>query len=358
MKKIDLRSLTFDELKAWVTGLGLEPFRAEQIFRWVFQPGLTSFTQMTNLSKKWRECFQEQAYLSSLVLLKKEHSSDGAQKFLFQLEDGLTIESVLIPERGHYTLCLSSQVGCAQNCRFCFTGRMGLKRNLKASEIINQVLAVRQTLTESEPSLTNLVLMGMGEPLDNFEQTRRAVAILLSPQGMQFSHRHITLSTAGLIPEMQALGRLLPVNLAVSLNAATDKVRNRLMPVNRRYPMEPLLQACREFPLPHGKRITFEYILIKGINDSPEEARTLARVLRGIRAKINLIPFNPHSGIGFKAPDEEVLLKFLDILIRQQYTAIIRRSKGADISAACGQLHAQWTGPAAPEEGIEENRNV
>jgi 23S rRNA (adenine2503-C2)-methyltransferase len=313
---------------------------------------------MTNLSKKWRECFQEQAYLSSLVLLKKERSSDGAQKFLFQLEDGLTIESVLLPERGHYTLCLSSQVGCAQNCRFCFTGRMGLKRNLKASEIINQVLAVRRTLEDSEPFLTNLVLMGMGEPLDNFEQTSRALAILLSPEGMQFSHRHVTLSTAGLIPEMQVLGRLLPVNLAVSLNAATDRVRNRLMPVNKRYPLASLLQACREYPLPHGKRITFEYILIQGINDSLEEASTLARDLQGIRAKINLIPFNPHPGIGFKAPEEEVLLKFQDILIRQQYTAIIRRSKGADISAACGQLHAQWTGPAAPVEGIEENRKV
>jgi 23S rRNA (adenine2503-C2)-methyltransferase len=344
--KVDLRNLTFDELKAWVSHLGLEPYRAEQISRWIFHPGMTSFNQMTNVSKKWRDCFEKQAVLSSLELLQKESSSDGAQKFLFRLEDGLTVESVLIPERGHYTLCLSSQVGCAQKCRFCLTGRMGLKRNLKASEIINQVLVVRETLRESEIPLTNLVLMGMGEPLDNFEQTSRALSILLSPKGMQFSHRHVTVSTSGLIPEMAALGRLLPVNLAVSLNAATDKVRNYLMPVNRRYPLATLLQACREFPLPHGKRITFEYILIKGINDAPEEARSLAKILRGIKGKINLIPFNPHPGSRFKAPEEKTLLDFQDILIGHQYTAVIRRSKGADISAACGQLHAQWTGAA------------
>lgn len=354
--KIDLRSLTFEELKAWVTDLGLEAYRAEQVFRWVFQAGLTSINQMTNVSRKWRDRFQETAYLSGLVLLKKERSADGAQKFLFQLEDGLSVESVLIPERGHYTLCISSQVGCAQNCRFCFTGRMGLKRNLKASEIINQVLAVSRTLSEAEPPLTNIVLMGMGEPLHNFEQTSRALSILLSPMGMQFSHHHVTVSTAGLIPEMQALGRLLPVNLAVSLNAATDRVRNRLMPINRRYPLESLLQACRGFPLPHGKRITFEYILIQGVNDSPEEARTLAGILKGIRAKINLIPFNPHPGIRFKPPEEEVILQFQDILIGHHYTAFVRRSKGSDISAACGQLHAQWTGPAAPTDGVEEKR--
>jgi 23S rRNA (adenine2503-C2)-methyltransferase len=342
--KIDLRSLSFEELKVWVTGLGLEPYRAKQVFRWFFQPGLTSFEQMTNLSRKWRERFQEQAYLSRLVLIKKERSSDGAQKYLFQLEDGQSIESVLLPERGHYTLCISSQVGCAQNCRFCLTGRMGLKRNLKASEIINQILAVQETLISSERPLTNIVLMGMGEPLHNFDQTSRALTILLAPQGMHFSHRHVTVSTAGLIPEMQALGRLLPVNLAISLNAANDTVRDQLMPVNRRYPLKMLLEACRDFPLPHGKRITFEYILIQGVNDSPEEARTLAGILKGIRAKINLIPFNPHPGIGFKAPEEDDLLKFQDILIRNQYTAIIRRSKGAEISAACGQLHAQWAG--------------
>jgi 23S rRNA (adenine2503-C2)-methyltransferase len=341
--KIDLRNLTFEELRDWIAGLGLEPYRAEQISRWIFQPDIRTFDQMTNLSKKWRDRFQEQAYLSRLVIQKTETSSDGSQKFLFQLEDGEHIESVLIPERGHYTLCVSSQVGCAQKCRFCFTGQMGLKRNLKASEIINQILSVQERLTDTDPVLTNIVLMGMGEPLHNFENTVRALRILLSPTGMQFSHRHVTLSTAGLIPEIKALGNILPVNLAISLNAADDATRNRLMPINRKYPLESLIQTCREFPLLHGKRITFEYILIKGINDSPQAAKALTKLLVGVKAKLNLIPFNPHPGVRFEPPDEKDLLRFQDILIRSQYTAIIRRSKGADISAACGQLHAVWT---------------
>jgi 23S rRNA (adenine2503-C2)-methyltransferase len=341
--KIDLRNLTFEKLGDWLAGLGLESYRAEQVFRWIFQPGIQTFEQMTNLSKKWRGLFQEQAYLSRLIIKKVEQSSDKTKKFLFQLEDGEHIESVLIPERGHYTLCVSSQVGCAQRCRFCFTGRMGLKRNLKASEIINQILTVQGTLTDSDPLLTNIVLMGMGEPLDNFENTIQAMNILLSPNGMQFSHRHVTLSTAGLIPQMKVLGEIIPINLAVSLNAADDATRNQLMPVNRKYPLKPLIQACREFPLPHAKRITFEYILIKGINDSPQQAKTLADLLKGIKAKINLIPFNAHPGIGFEPPGEKTILKFQEILINNRYTVMIRRSKGADISAACGQLHANWT---------------
>ncbi len=346
--KIDIRNLTFEEVTDWITALGLETYRAEQIFRWIFDPHIESFDQMTNLSRKWRGLLGQQAYLSRLIVKKIEQSADGTRKFLFQLEDEACIESVLIPERGHYTLCISSQVGCAQRCRFCFTGKMGLKRNLKASEIINQILTVQGTLTATEPKLTNIVLMGMGEPLDNFENTARALKSILSPRGMQFSHRHLTLSTSGLIPEMRTLGQLLPVNLAVSLNAADNTTRNQLMPINRKYPLEPLIRACREFPLPHGKRITFEYILIKGVNDSPREAKALAKLLSGAKAKINLIPFNPHPGIGFEPPLEKDLLTFQEILIRSRYTAIIRRSKGADISAACGQLHAEWTRAFVP----------
>jgi 23S rRNA (adenine2503-C2)-methyltransferase len=338
--KIDLRNLSFEELRDWTAALGLEPFRAKQIYRWIFQPTLRSFDQMTNVSKKWRDLFQKQAYLSGLPVEKMERSYDGSKKFLFQLEDGEHIESVLIPEKGHYTLCISSQVGCAQHCRFCYTGKMGLKRNLRTSEILNQVLTVQGSLTDGDPHLTNIVLMGMGEPLDNLENTVRALKTLLSPLGMQFSHRHVTLSTAGLIPQMKILGQHLPVNLAVSLNAADDATRNHLMPVNRRYPLKPLIEVCREFPLPQGKRITFEYILIKGINDSPQEAKALSGLLQGIKAKINLIPFNAHPGVGFEPPAEKDLLRFQEILIDRRYTAIIRRSRGADISAACGQLHA------------------
>jgi len=338
--KIDLRDLTFEGLKAWTASLGMEPYRAEQISRWLFQPGIHRFDQMTNLSKKWRGILQEAAYLSRLETVKVETSRDGTRKFLFLLEDGEKIESVLIPERGHWTQCISTQVGCRQGCRFCLTGKMGWKRNLKASEILNQVLAVKETLTEGDPPLTNLVLMGMGEPLDNYDNTVRALRTFLSPQGMQFSHRHVTLSTVGLVPQMKALGEALPVNLAVSLNAADDETRSRLMPVNRKYPLKELLAACKVFPLPHQKRITFEYVLIQGVNDSPEAAQSLAKLLRGVRAKINLIPFNPHEGAKFKPPEEERILTFQDILLRSHYTAVIRRSKGADISAACGQLRA------------------
>jgi 23S rRNA (adenine2503-C2)-methyltransferase len=323
--------------------LGLEAYRSGQIARWIFLPSVRSFDQMTNLSRKWRTRLGEKAYLSELETERIERSTDGSRKFLFRLEDGEHIESVLIPERGHYTLCVSSQAGCAQGCRFCATGSMGLRRNLKASEILNQVRGAQACLAAGEAPLTNIVFMGMGEPLHNFENTLKALRILLSPQGMQFSHRRVTLSTAGLIPEMKALGEKVPVNLAVSLNAARDEVRNRLMPVNRRYPLGPLMEACRAYPLPHGKRITFEYILIRGVNDAAREARALAGLLSGIKAKINLIPFNPHPQSPFQPPDEETLLAFQGVLIDRRYTAVIRRSKGADISAACGQLHATWT---------------
>jgi 23S rRNA (adenine2503-C2)-methyltransferase len=342
-KKIDLRNLSYEELTRLVVDLGLEPYRSDQISRWVFLPGVRSIDQMTNLSKKWRIRLEEKAYLSELDIERIEDSADGSRKFLFRLEDGEHVESVLIPERGHFTLCISSQVGCAQGCRFCATGSMGLKRNLRTSEILNQVRAVQAGLAEGGVQLTNIVFMGMGEPLHNFKNSLGALETLLSPRGMQFSHRHVTLSTAGLIPEMKALGGR-PVNLAVSLNAARDEVRNRLMPINRRHPLGPLLEVCRSYPLPHGKRITFEYLLIQGVNDAPEEARALARLLTGVKAKINLIPFNPHPKSPFRPPEEETIRTFQEVLVQRHYTAIIRRSKGADISAACGQLHATWTG--------------
>jgi 23S rRNA (adenine2503-C2)-methyltransferase len=222
---------------------------------------------------------------------------------------------------------------------------MGFRRDLKAAEIVNQVLAIRAALPAGDRPLTNVVLMGMGEPLANFENTLKALNILLSPQGLQHSPRHLTLSTAGLIPQMDLLGRSSPVNLAVSLNAADDATRDQIMPVNRRYPIPALIEACRRYPLSPRKRITFEYILIQGVNDSPASARLLSDRLQGIKAKINLIPFNPYEGSEFQTPTEQRLLAFQEALIRRHYTVIIRRSKGSDISAACGQLHARWTGP-------------
>jgi 23S rRNA (adenine2503-C2)-methyltransferase len=342
--KVDLRNLTLEELKGWAAEWGLEPYRGEQLFRWIFKPGVETIDQMTNIARRWRDRLNEVAYLSRLEILARETSQDGTLKFLFGLEDGERIESVLIPEKGHYTLCISSQVGCAQQCRFCYTGRMGFRRDLKAAEIVNQVLAVRDDLPEGDRPLTNVVFMGMGEPLANFENTLKALNNLLSPQGLQLSPRHLTLSTAGLIPQMNLLGRSSPVNLAVSLNAADDATRDHLMPVNRRYPITALMEACRRYPLPRGRRITFEYILIQGINDSSASARLLTERLKGVKAKINLIPFNPHPGIDFRPPSEKHIAAFQEILIQRHFTVMVRRSKGSDISAACGQLHAQWTG--------------
>ena len=269
MERIDLRNMTRPELKKWVEERGLEPYRGDQIFQWIQSPGIETFDRMTNLAKKWRAKLEEEAFLSRLTAREIETSRDGTRKFLWDLEDGERIESVLIPERGHYTLCISSQVGCAQQCRFCHTGRIGLRRNLSAAEIVNQVRTVKGHLAGDPIQLTNVVLMGMGEPLANCRNTLRALEILLDPLGLQLSHRHVTLSTAGLIPEMKILGEQSPVSLAVSLNAADDATRSLLMPVNRRYPLRDLIAACRSYPLPRGKRITFEYILLEGINDSP-----------------------------------------------------------------------------------------
>ena len=342
--KVDLRNFTLEELKGWVAKWGLKPYRGEQIFQWIQTPGIESFAQMTNVAKKWREKLEEEAILSRLTAEAIETSRDGTRKFLWALEDGERIESVLIPERGHYTLCISSQVGCALQCRFCHTGRIGLRRNLSAAEIVNQVRTVKGHLASDPIQLTNVVLMGMGEPLANFENTLRALQILLDPMGLQMSYRHVTLSTAGLIPEMKILGEQSPVGLAVSLNAADDATRSLLMPVNRRYPLRDLIEACRSYPLAARQRITFEYILLEGINDSLRSAKDLADLLKRVKAKINLIPFNPHEGSEFRPPTEQRLIAFQEALISRHYTVIIRRSKGSDISAACGQLHARWTG--------------
>ncbi|MFZ5993784.1 MAG: 23S rRNA (adenine(2503)-C(2))-methyltransferase RlmN [Thermodesulfobacteriota bacterium] len=354
--KIDLRDMTLPELEDWVLSAGLERFRAGQIFRWLWRSNVTSFDQMTNLSRELREKLSGLSYISHLHPKEIERSQDGTQKFLFALSDGNHIESVLIPEKGHYTLCLSSQAGCAMGCRFCLTGKGGFKRNLKTSEIVNQVLAVQSTLLPGEkPStssasggdedaapggLTNLVFMGMGEPLANYENLLKGLRILLASDGCGFSSRRVTVSTCGLVPQMDRLGKDITVNLAVSLHAPDNKTRNFLMPINRTYPLEVLIDACRRFPLPQRRMITFEYLLIYGVNDAPEQAQALARLLKNVRAKINLIPFNAYPGSEFKPPPSERVLAFQQILIKNHYTTIIRHSKGADISAACGQLHA------------------
>ena len=337
MKKVDFKDLDLEETNDWIEKRGLEAYRAQQIRRWIFGHQVESFQEMTNLSKELRSLLASSCDISQLKAIKTQASLDGTKKYLFELADGNRIESVLIPERGHYTACISSQVGCAMGCAFCLTGKQGLIRNLKSSEIVNQVIQIGKSMDEPE-KLTNIVFMGMGEPLANFEAVKRAVHNSISQDALNFSHRRVTLSTCGLIPEIERLGREIPVNLAVSLNAADDTTRNMLMPINRKYPLRNLIEALRVYPLSSGRRITFEYILIREMNDRPADARRLARLLKDMRAKINLIPFNHYSGSPFQAPDKGRVLEFQRELIGRHLTATIRKSKGSDISAACGQL--------------------
>lgn len=343
-EKIDIKSLNQEELERWVQEKGFEPYRGRQIWHWALKKLVTSFQQMSNLPKKLRNILEEEAILSPLKLVYTLTSyEDETKKYLFRLKDGHLIESVLIPEKekGYFTLCISSQAGCAMGCKFCFTARQGLKRNLTTGEIVDQVVQVRRTL--SEPSrLTNIVFMGMGEPLANYDSVIKAIKILIDPYGMNFSHRRVTVSTCGLIPQMKALGNDVSINLAVSLNASDNKTRDLLMPINKIYPLEELISACRGFPLSNRRRITFEYVLIAGINDTVEDAIRLAKLIKGIRAKINLIPFNPCPEIEFSSPSQERVLRFQKILLDKNLTVIIRKSRGRDIMAACGQLSGSF----------------
>lgn len=346
--KTDIKELAPDALASWIGEQGERPFRTGQILRWVYQRQADSFQAMTDLSKPFRETLSSRFSIDRLSVADTARSGDGTTKFLFRLTDGSTIESVLMPEKGHYTLCISSQVGCAQGCVFCMTGAGGFVRNLTKGEIIAQVRDIAHSLDPGDSRrLTNIVFMGMGEPLANYDNVRAAIHTLTDPdKGMGLSNRKITLSTAGLPPKLSRLGKDTTVNLAVSLNAADNRTRDRLMPLNRTYPIEKLIAACRDYPLKPGRSITFEYILIKGVNDSAADARRLAALLHPVRAKINLIPFNPHEGCDFRRPDEAGILKFQEILMDKNYTAMIRRSKGLDISAACGQLRFKRLEPA------------
>jgi 23S rRNA (adenine2503-C2)-methyltransferase len=339
--KANLLECTREQIISWLSKQGIAAYRADQILKWIYLRQAESFTAMTDLSKHIRALLDRHFVISRLAVGKLETSSDGSRKYLFKLNDGKSIESVLIPERDHYTLCVSSQVGCAQGCRFCLTAASGFERNLTRAEIVAQVRDIKHALDEPA-QLRNIVFMGMGEPLANYKNLVSALdTITDNDAGLRFSPRRITLSTAGLVSKLPDLGRDTLVNLAISLNATDNKTRNRLMPINRKYPLDALLDACRQYPLPAGRRITFEYILIKGVNDSQDDARRLAKLLQPIRCKINLIPFNPHEGCNFDRPAETVIQAFYDILFAKNYTVIIRRSKGQDISAACGQLRAR-----------------
>lgn len=336
--KTDIKELTRDELILWLKLRDIKSYRANQILKWVYLRQADSFDVMTDVKMEIREQLSRHFSIQRLEKVALETSKDGSRKYLFKLTDGKHIESVFIPEKDHYTLCISSQVGCAQGCRFCLTARGGFVRNLTKGEIIAQVRDVVYDMGNSK-RLTNIVMMGMGEPLANYSNVVGAInTITDSEVGLGFSSRRLTVSTAGFVPKLSDLGRDTSVNLAISLNATENKTRDMLMPINRKYPIESLLAACAIYPLMPRRRITFEYILIKGVNDSEEDAKRLVRLLRPIRAKINLIPFNTYEGSQFERPEETVILKFKDILSKSNYTAIVRHSKGQDISAACGQL--------------------
>lgn len=339
--KKDIKEFTKGQLIEWLTDHSIRSFRANQILRWIYARQADTFTAMTDLRKETQALLAHHFTIDRLGIQCVETSRDGSIKYLFKLKDGHHIETVLIPEKGHATLCISSQVGCAQGCRFCLTARNGFTRNLTADEIVSQVRDVKNAMVNPR-HLTNIVVMGMGEPLANYDNLIRAMTVILDGEcGLKFAKRKVTVSTAGVVPRLADLGRDLSVNLAISLNATDNKTRDDLMPINRRYPLEVLLDACRKYNLQPHRRITFEYILINGINDSKADARRLAELLHPIRAKINLIPFNEHRGSDFKCPTESVIEDFQQILIDQNYTVMIRRSKGQDISAACGQLAAR-----------------
>ncbi len=340
---VDLKGLTARETEQWAVKEGLKPFQGRQIRRWLFKKLAVSFDEMTDLPKTLRNRLKQEISFCPLEKVKILIARDGTQKTLFRLADGYYIETVLIPEADHLTLCISSQAGCAMGCRFCSTARQGLKRNLNASEIVDQVICVRRTL-DAPDRLTNIVLMGMGEPLANYEAVVKALGNLTGPDGMNFSHRKTTLSTCGLVPQIRQLGNDFTVNLAVSLNAADDETRSFLMPVNRIYPLNQLIGACRDYPLANRRMITFEYILIKGINDRRQDADELKRLLSGLRAKINLIPLNPLPESNLAPPSEEAVLRFQEILVKNRLTAIVRKSRGEDIQAACGQLSGKYEG--------------
>ncbi|MDA8433309.1 MAG: 23S rRNA (adenine(2503)-C(2))-methyltransferase RlmN [Nitrospiraceae bacterium] len=337
--RTNLKALSQDDLVRFVAAHGLPRYRAGQLAHWIYGKFVAGIDEITEFSKELRAKLSEVSYISSLRLTKRLVSSDGTEKFLFALEDGETIESVLIPDKDRLTLCISSQVGCAMGCKFCLTGELGLIRNMEAHEIADQVICAARLVFPRK--INNIVMMGMGEPLANIEAVAEALRRISGLIGI--TRRRITLSTCGLVPKMEELARAVPgVNLAVSLNASTDAKRDEIMPVNRRYPLKSLLDACKRFPLGPRRRITFEYVLLGGMNDSVEDARRLAELVRGVRCKINLIPFNPHSGSAMKRPSERSVLAFQRVLEEHHLNALVRESRGRDILAACGQLKADY----------------
>ena len=327
-------------------------FRAKQIYEWIYKKGVKNFDEMLNLPKEMRENLAKEFYLDPLKCVKCEESIDGSKKYLFELKDGKTIESVLLPmkdeladEKGkisrhaRYTICVSSQVGCKMGCAFCLTAKGGFVRNLTAGEIVGQILYIKIANQIPYERRVNVVYMGMGEPLDNLANVSKAVQILKENDGLAIAPRRQTISTSGLATQIKKLGEMdLGVLLAISLHAVTDELRAKLMPINKAYNIASVMDAVRNFPIDMRKRVMFEYLVMGGVNDSPGDAKTLVKLLHGIKAKVNLIYFNPHEGSPYNRPSVKSMIKFQDYLSCHGITCTIRQSKGLDISAACGQL--------------------
>jgi 23S rRNA (adenine2503-C2)-methyltransferase len=343
---VNLLGLDREGLEQFFLDMGEKTFRATQVMKWIHQLGVTDFQDMNNLSKDLRRQLDEKAVVDNLEVARDMLSSDGTRKWLLKLADGNHIEAVFIPEDDRGTLCVSSQAGCALDCSFCSTGRQGFNRNLTSAEIISQVWLASQLLEEEKKpgrKITNVVMMGMGEPLLNFDNVVRAIRIMMDDFAYGLSKRRVTVSTAGVVPAMDRIGDILDMRLAVSLHATNDTLRDELVPVNRKYPLKELMAACRRFIDKQNTRtrITFEYVMLDGVNDQPEHARELIRLLKGIPTLMNLIPFNPFEGSGYSTSSRKAVAKFSEILQNAGMTTVTRKTRGEDIDAACGQLAGQ-----------------
>jgi 23S rRNA (adenine2503-C2)-methyltransferase len=342
MAKILLTGLLPEEISALLPK-GKEKYRGMQIFRWIHEKGARSFDEMTNLSKTFREEIKDRFIIGTMKPAETKRSCDGStDKYLWELADGYHIESVIIRDEDRVTACISSQVGCKMGCGFCRTGEMKFMRNLTTGEIVDQLISMRRILRDCNEDITNIVFMGMGEPLDNLDAVLKALTVIIMETDLSIGQQKITVSTCGIVPGIIRLAReYRRLGLAISLNAASDEFRNKLMPINRRYPLKELLEAAHEFTRVTRRRITFEYILMEDINDSPEDARKLLAIARKIPSKINLIGYNEYEGSPYKRPSDQKIEAFQKILFDGNVTALLRKSKGTDILAACGQLAAK-----------------
>ncbi len=336
MGKRDIKEFTLPELKEILLGMGEPGYRAEQIFHWIYQRGVATFRQMENIPLPLRKSLEQAFFISQPHLEEKVSSPDGTEKFLFRLENGNFIETVMIPAPGRLTVCLSTQVGCKYRCGFCASGEIGFIRNLSLAEIVNQLLFVRFF---RKRKITNVVFMGMGEPFDNYEHLVRAIKVINCPKGLGIGARKITVSTCGIVSGIRRFADLgLQVELSLSLHAPDDQLRAKLMPVAKKYPLKEVLQACADYTKKTGRVITLEYLLVKGINDKVAHSHSLAAIARTVKAKVNLIGYNPVPGKPYQAPTEKEIRSFAARLASQGVNVTVRRSKGKDIQAACGQL--------------------